>query len=273
MAGRGGATDPDLDLIAHAARAAGAEARNLQGRLGASDIRIKDDSSPVTSADLIADRVLKDMLLSARPDYGWLSEESDDDGARLTRARTFVVDPIDGTKAFIEGQDSWVVSVAVVEAGTPVAGVLFQPATDTLFDAAMGTGARRNEAPLSVRDRGELAGSRIVCPHRHLAPEKWRTPWPEIETVYPNSMAYRLALVAEGGWHGALALSAKRDWDLAAADLIVREAGGVITGLDGAPFRYNQMSTRKPGVVCGAPQFHAALMRRLGERIGDGNAG
>lgn len=266
----GSGAESDLDLIARAARMAGTEALARRRTLGAADIRAKDDSSPVTSADLAANSILEETLLGARPDYGWLSEESTDDKARLARECVFVVDPIDGTQAYIDGGDAWVISVAVVRDGASAAGVLYRPATDSLYAAVAGGGAYCNDTKLHVRDWPSLDGGRLVSPERHLTAGKWRTPWPaDMATTDPNSMAYRIAMVARGDWHGALALSAKRDWDLAAAGLILTEAGGIITGLDGAPFRYNQMSTRKPGVACGAPLFHAALLRRLGERIGD----
>src|SRR5690606_12147933 len=120
---------------ARAARLAGAEALARRRTLGGADIRLKADSSPVTSADLAANAILQDALLSARPDYGWLSEESADAPARMTRSCVFVVDPIDGTQAYIDGRDTWVIAVAVVRDGAPAAGVLYRPATDSLYSA------------------------------------------------------------------------------------------------------------------------------------------
>lgn len=254
----------DLRLIADAARAAGREALDRQGAITAADVREKPDHTPVSSADLAVNRMLKEALTGARPDYGWLSEESKDNPERLEREHVFVVDPIDGTAAYIAGRPDYVVSVAVVGGGRPLAAALYHPAEDALYTAEAGGGAALNGAALRVRDRATLEGARLACPARHLAPGRWRTPWPDdLTVVYRNSMAYRIAMVARGDWHGALALSGKSDWDLAAADLIVSEAGGVITDLDGGNLRYNGIRTRKRGVVCGAPEFHAALMRRL----------
>jgi myo-inositol-1(or 4)-monophosphatase len=261
--GSGRATT-DLGLIAEAARAAGREALARQRTLTPADVQRKADQTPVTSADLHIDRMLREALTGERPGYGWLSEESDDDPARLDAECAFVVDPIDGTEAYIDGRTDYVISIAVVKGGRPVAAVLYQPAEDALYTASPGAGAALNGDPIGVRDRDTLAGGRLVCPERHLKPARWRTPWPDdLTVVYRNSMAYRIAMVARGDWHGALALSGKSDWDLAAADLILSEAGGVITDLDGDMLRYNGIRTRKRGVVCGAPGFHGALMRRL----------
>ncbi len=262
------AAGDDLDLLIGAARAAGAEALRLQGSLTSSDVTEKPGGAgPVSAGDLAADHIMKDMLLSARPDYGWLSEESPDNPARLSRESVFVVDPIDGTRAYLRGGRGWVISVALVRAGRPVAGVLYQPADGAMYVAERGRGAWRDGEMLRVSDRAGLAGGRLLCTAGTLSPKKWRAPWPDsLRTAYSNSIALRMALVARGEWNGALALSAKNDWDLAAADLILEEAGGIVTGLDGALLRYNEAQIRKPGLVCGAPDFHAALMRRLDER-------
>lgn len=257
----------DLELLERAARAAGERTLDWFGALKDADVAAKAGGEPVTQADLAAERALSEMLRNERPDYGWLSEETDDDQSRLTRDAAFVIDPIDGTRAFIQGAPQYVISAAVVRDGKPVAGALYQPARDVMYAASLGGGARRNGEPIAVDDASSLAGARLVCPKGHLAEAKWRRPWPQdLKAESRNSMAYRIAMVARGDWHGALSLSEKSDWDLAAADLILQEAGGVITDLAGRAFRYNEAETRKSGVVCGGPEFHAALMEQLRER-------
>lgn len=254
----------DLDLIREAALEAGKLAMPFfegDKALGTQDKG--GGQGPVTEADLKLDRYLRETLLEARPDYGWLSEETADDRDRLTRQRIFIVDPIDGTRAFIKGKPHFTVCIAVVEAGRPVAGIVYNPAAGELYEARKGGGAFLNGEPITVNDCPELAGMRLISQPEFIASKKWPEPWPEMTVELRNSMAYRVALVASGAWDATLAPNPKSDWDLAAADILAAEAGALITGLDGEPLRYNQERTRQPGVICGCAAIHAKLLDRV----------
>lgn len=213
----------DLELIRVAAEEAGRIAMGYFGR--DPDVWMKAGVSPVSEADYAVDAFLKGSLRAARPDYGWLSEETADTPERLTARRTFVVDPIDGTRAFLERRDVWCVSVAVVEDGRPLAGVLDCPAREEVYAAAPGCGATLNGEPIRVR---EAVGEPVVAgpgPLVKALPEKWR---PARTHPYVPSLAYRIALLARGSIDGTFVKANSHDWDLAAADLILTEAGGSV---------------------------------------------
>lgn len=261
----------DADLLLAAAREAGAMA---MGYFRCSpEVWTKGDSSPVSEADLAVDRFLGEYLRAARPDYGWLSEETADDPSRLERRRVFIVDPIDGTRAFIRGDEDWTVSLAVVEDGRPVAAVVLCPPRDELFLATRGGGARLNGTPVSTSGRAALPGSRLAGPKgfvRHAVfSDAGVEPVPLV-----HSLAYRLSLVAAGRLDAAAASSKACDWDLAAADLLVHEAGGRLTDLAGHGVVYNRPSVRHPPLVAATPgllaPIAALLATAIGERHGHG---
>ena len=256
-------TASDLDLIQAAAVAAGELALRLK-REGNVQTWSKPGGSPVTSADLAVDHQLQDQLKAARPDYGWLSEETADDQSRLSAGRVFVVDPIDGTIAFIKGRPSWSVSIAVVEHGQPVAGVLHVPEMGETYVAAVGAGARLNGEPIHASDRTALDGCAMLADAPTLHHPGWPEPWPPMRIETRSSVAYRMALAAAGAFDAVVALSSKCDWDLAAADLIGREAGALATDHLGRGFAYNQASVRKPSLVCAPPALHALILKRVG---------
>lgn len=222
----------------------------------------KADGTSVSEADLAVDRFLSERLCGAYPDYGWLSEESEDDPARLDRSRVWVVDPIDGTRAFLKNRPEWTVCAALVENGAPIMAAVFNPATDSFYHAAVGGGAFLNDVRIAVPEPVPLEHCRLAASATMFRPERWPEPWPEMETVWINSIAYRLALVASGECDGTVSLSAKSDWDIAAADLIVREAGGCVTSRDARRFSYNRSSTRHTSVVAAGPALHAELIAR-----------
>ena len=254
----------DLDLI----RAAAAEAGELALRLhrdGKVEVWSKTGGSPVTNADLQVDELLRNRLLGARPDYGWLSEETADDNSRLSARRVFVVDPIDGTRAYAAGRPWWAICIAVVEDGAPVAGVLVAAAVDETYEAALGGGARLNGAAIAVSTRATLEGATLLADARTLRRPDWPRPWPEDLTIESrNSVAYRMGLTAAGVFDGVVALSSKCDWDIAAADLIVREAGGLVTDHLGRGFSYNRPSTIKRSLICAGPALHPLILERVG---------
>ncbi len=222
------------------------------------------DGSPVSEADLAIDRLLHDRLLAARPDYGWLSEETEDDPARLGKRRVWIVDPIDGTRAFLKQIPEFAVSAALVEDGRPIAGVVFNPATDEFFEATRGGGARLNGVPIKPSGETELARAHYLASRRTLENQDWPRPAAHIKSTWMNSIAYRMVLVGSGRYDAAFSLTRKSDWDIAAADLIVREAGGRSTTRAGENFRFNLPTASHPDVVTAAPGLHQKLLDLLG---------
>ena len=241
----------DEELLHSAVRAAGALAAehfNAPARSWT-----KDDGTPVSQADLEVNALLKSRLDGERPDYGWLSEETKDTPARLGHSRVWIVDPIDGTRAFLEGLENWCISAALVEDGRPVLGTVYLPLRDEMYHARSGGGAWKNDTSLATSPRESVAGSKIIAHRNILQPERWRRPWPEVDAGMTTSLALRLCLVADGSYDAALAVGSKSDWDLAAGDLIVHEAGGRVSNLAGDTFTYNTAITRQTGLVaCGA---------------------
>ncbi len=255
----GGPAD-DLDLILDAAREAGALALSMREK--GLETRLKPGNSPVTDADLAVDALLKERLMLARPDYGWLSEETEDDPARLGCRRLFVVDPIDGTRAFIAGRPWWVVSIAVVDQGQSIAGVVFAPMLDESYAATLGGGATLNAHPIQVSDRQALPDCAMVGDRGMFIHPAWRNPWPEMRIESRNATAYRLCLVASGAFDATLTLAPKADWDVAAGDLIAREAGGVVCDHKGGAFTYNRPHPWQASLMASAPGLAPLILER-----------
>ncbi|HEX2449272.1 MAG TPA: 3'(2'),5'-bisphosphate nucleotidase CysQ [Methyloceanibacter sp.] len=222
----------------------------------------KPDGSEVSEADLAVDTALKLDLRTKRPDYGWLSEETEDDPERLKCRRVWMVDPIDGTNAFLRHVPEWTVSAALVEDGVPVLGVVFNPATGEFFHAMRGHGAFLNDKPIAASKKNTLDGALLIASGGLFKKKIWKEPWPEVKSRWVNSVAYRLALVACGEADATISLSAKSEWDLAAAALIVEEAGGVITDHHGETHIYNRASPRFPSLVASGKALHPLLIDR-----------
>ena len=247
----------DFALLCEAVRGAGAVAKV---HYDAADSKVweKSKNNPVTDADLAVNAHLASMLKPARPDYGWLSEETKDDHSRHACPRSWVVDPIDGTRAFIDRKPPFAVSVALIESGRAVAGAVFNPLKNEFYAAMEGNGATLNGKPLHVTERTEVAGCKMVG-----YPRKFRRQgWPDMNISISNSMAYRMVMVASGQMDATVSFTPKSDWDVAAAELIVREAGGRVSNLDGQAFRYDAQSVREFGVVCANPALHDLLLER-----------
>jgi myo-inositol-1(or 4)-monophosphatase len=217
----------------------------------------KGESSPVSEADIAVDNLLRRRL--ARPSFGWLSEESDDDRPRREAAPLWIVDPIDGTRSYLAGRPDWVISVALVAQGRPVLAALFAPVSDELFMATAGAGATRNGVPIGVSAGGRLDGSTVAGPKRLVqalaALASGITVPPRI-----GSLALRLARVAQGELDLAFASGTSHDWDLAGADLLVHEAGGAMTSLVGRTLTYNQPELVHGSLVAAGAERHAALI-------------
>ena len=260
----------DLALIAEAAREAGELARALR-RQGLTTEYKSGDNSPVTNADLAADRLLTERLRAARPDYGWLSEETVDDADRLGRRRVFVVDPIDGTHAYLKDRPWWSVSISIVEADRSVAGVVFAPDLDQLFAAAEGEGATLNDAAIRASEALALADCKMIADQRMFDHPAWPERWPSMRVEPRNSTALRMALVASGEFDATLTIAPKSDWDVAAGDLIAREAGCVVSDHFGEAFRYNRQHPAQRSLICAAPGLAPLIMARV-RHIGARNA-
>jgi myo-inositol-1(or 4)-monophosphatase len=250
----------DLELAVRAARAAGDAV--LPFFHDTPEVRFKGPGQPVTDADLAADHVLHRMLTGERPGYGWLSEETADSPERLEKHRLWVVDPIDGTNSFVKGIPDWVVSVALVQDGLPIVGVVFNPCRGEMYHASLGGGAfldgraihvsagpANDGAPTLLASRSELSRGDFA----RFGAAGW--------TAEPlGSTAYRMAKIAEGVADATLSAGSKSEWDVCAADVIVREAGGAVTDIGGAPYRYNLRDTRRRGVIASNGGVHHAVL-------------
>jgi myo-inositol-1(or 4)-monophosphatase len=244
-----------------AVREAGALA--LRARQGDLKHWTKGKNSPVSEADLAVDALLRERLRI--PGIEWLSEESEDDPARLTAQRVWIVDPIDGTRAYIGGLPDWSISVALVEDGRPTIASVFAPVADEFFFATAGGGATCNGARIRVTSAASLSGARIAGPKRAL--EALAQTAPGIEAVpRVHSLALRFARVAQGTIDAAIASGDSYDWDLAAADLLVHEAGGTLTTLTGTTTAYNRSEPVHGPLVAAGPGRSQILRDLLSSR-------
>ncbi|MCC6776864.1 MAG: 3'(2'),5'-bisphosphate nucleotidase CysQ [Hyphomicrobiales bacterium] len=265
------AVDPGIDRniirdrLADAVREAGALALDMSRK----PVRswTKGASSPVSEADLAVDQLLRERL-RAIYDAEWLSEETEDDPARLDANDVWVVDPIDGTRAYLAGLPDWAVSVGLVSAGRPVVAALYAPVSDELFLSVAGQGATLNGATITVSVGAELAGARVSGPKRRID---------SLAGVEPNiapaprvpSLALRIARVASGALDVSFAGPNSHDWDLAAADLLVHEAGGVVTTLTGQSLTYNRPEPVHGALVAAGGARHALLISLMRGRLAE----
>ena len=213
--------------------------------------------SPVSEVDMAVDAFLRTEL--SDPGIGWLSEETIDDRARLGFARVWVVDPIDGTRGYLAGKPDWSVAAALVENGRPIIGIVFAPASDQFYLASAGGGATLNGHPIEASSGDGLDANTAAGPKSFV-----QKGGPGLEILPKvHSLALRFARVADGTLDTAFASGNSQDWDLAAADLLVHEAGGKITTFDGQPLRYNREATIHPPLVAAGSRRHAVLIDRL----------
>ena len=253
----------ERDLLIASVREAGALA--LQTFRGSVRQWVKGKSSPVCDADIAVDGLLRGRLRTAFPEYGWLSEETEDDPQRLQTSGVWIVDPIDGTRGYLEGKEDWVVCAALAIRGRPQLAALFAPATDEFFLAVVGQGATRNGEPITVNPGAGFDGARLLGPKRFQG---------RLEELHPGvvalprigSLALRLARIAQGGADIAIVGGNSHDWDLAAADLLVHEAGGVLSDLDGERLIYNHPEPVHGLLVAAGRSRHATVLNLLRER-------
>ncbi len=255
--------EDDLALLIDAACAAGEIARRHFGD-GPKSWDKGDGQGPVSEADLEVDAMLKARLLAARPDYGWLSEETADSPARLDRESIFIIDPIDGTRAFLDGQTGFAHALAVVTKGRPVAAVVYLPMLGHLYRAAAGMGAYLGQQRLRVTGHAELDGARILATRKHVGPDHWPRGLCAIERHFRPSLAWRMALVAEGQFDAMLTLRPAWHWDIAAGALLVHEAGGTLSTGAGGGLHFNTPRPMSDGVIAAGPALHSEILARRG---------
>ncbi|QBY01828.1 3'(2'),5'-bisphosphate nucleotidase CysQ [Rhodophyticola sp. CCM32] len=254
--------ESDLTLLITAAEDAG----RIAAKHWKSDPKVwdkPDGEGPVTAADLEVDEMLRTTLSAARPDYGWLSEETPDTATRLSRRRTFIVDPIDGTRAFIDGSRNFAHSLAISDQGQITAAVVYLPVKEQLFAAALGQGATLNGTPLEASAREKEHQAAILTTKVNLAPARWPGGVPPVEPHFRSSLAYRLALVGQGRFDGMITLRDSWEWDIAAGALIAAEAGAAVSTRTGAALHFNNPLPQLPGILAAAPRLHHKLLARL----------
>jgi myo-inositol-1(or 4)-monophosphatase len=258
----------ELKLAMQAARQAGALTLKYHG--GKGEINDKRDSdkvtdgdfNPLTQADLEADAYIKEVLRGAFPDYGWLSEETVDSPERLDKEAVWIVDPIDGTREFVQGLPEYVVSIALVEKGEPVVGVIFNPVTDDLYAAVKGGGTHLNGKRVFCSEVSDISQASLTVSRsedRRGEIDPYRDSIGQIKPM--GSVAYKLALVSGGQADFNISVQPKNEWDVVAGDLLVREAGGHMLDLDGKVRLYNQKDPLiNGGLAAGPTELVAAFL-------------
>ena len=228
----------------------------------------KGKSSVVCEADIAVDHFLRERLAGATPGFGWLSEETEDDPARLNAEQVWIVDPIDGTRSYLAGQSDWVVSAALTAGGRPTLAAIFAPVTGELFLAPAGGGVTLNGVPVAANPGNQLEGAKAAGPRRFI---DWLAGIDRSVVAMPRigSLALRLARVAHGGLDVAFAGGNSHDWDLAAADLLVHEAGGAMTTLAGRLLTYNRTEPVHGALIAAGRDRHTALIELARDRLAE----
>lgn len=251
----------DLELLEAAAREAGALARQLLAR--PLEIQSKGEAGPVTNVDFAVNDLLTEKLRNARPDYGWLSEETPDDHRqRIGKKRVFMLDPIDGTAAMIAKAPQWTISIGISDNDHAYAGVVYNPSTDEIFLGAPGARATLNGRPMRASERDKLEGARMIGQKNRFSDRRWGSPWPKMDIIERQSIAYRMSLVAAGQGDATVLFGFKNEWDIAAGAALIEAAGGRVSDLWGAPIMLNQPDPRAPGVAAAGAALHPLLVER-----------
>ncbi|HVM97720.1 MAG TPA: 3'(2'),5'-bisphosphate nucleotidase CysQ [Candidatus Acidoferrales bacterium] len=258
----------ELHIATEAARAAGTIVRWWYE--SGYTVREKGDrgDSPVTEADVEADTWIRETILAAFPDDGWLSEETRDSAERLSKRRVWIVDPLDGTKEFIQHIPEYVVAIGLVENGVPVLGVEYNPIRGDLFAGIVGQGAWLNGFPMRVSETAGLSGARVLTSRSETARGEWKEFEAELSLHHTGSVAYKLGLIAAGRGDATFSLIPKNEWDVCAGAALITAAGGRITDRYAQPLRFNQAQTQLPGIIaCNAALFEPiiGLLQRSGK--------
>lgn len=225
----------------------------------------KSPDNPVSEADIAVDEFLRTTLMQNRTGYGWLSEETEDQPERLRCGRLWVVDPIDGTRAFLAGRDDWGISVALVQDQKPVIAAFYAPVKNAFYFAEVGTGAFKNDQPISISKEQSLASARMMGdPSAFQAHPFWPVAWPKtMHTEQANSIALRICQIADGQFDCCVTLRPKNDWDVAAADLILEEAGGTLMTGDGEGLIFNRKQPLHKHIIAATPKLIPPIMDRV----------
>src|SRR5216684_1123057 len=250
----------ELKLAKKAARAAGEILRG-HWRRGGYEIGSKGRDNPVTQADLEADRAIKELLREPFPDYGWLSEETVDNDSRLACRRVWIVDPLDGTKEFIQGVPEFCVAIALIEDGVPILGVTYNPIKREMYSAARGMGCHLNSKRVRVTRTRTLKAATVLASRSETARGEWQVFHGIMQVSPTGSVAYKLALVAGGKGDATFTRSPKSEWDIASGAALVIEAGGMITDIRGREIRFNQRSVKLEGLIADNRILHPALIK------------
>lgn len=253
----------DLELLMQAARAAGDIAMRFWRREPESWDK-GGGAGPVTEADLAVNAYLEETLKAARPDYGWLSEESEADPSRLDAKHCFIIDPIDGTRAFIDGQEGFSHSLAVATDNQITAAIVYLPARDQMYTAYAGGPALLNGKPIQASQRQEMQDATVLTYRAISEPQNWKagTP-PPFRREFRPSLAWRLCLVGEGRFDAALSLRSAWEWDIAAGALIAERAGAAVSDRRGRAMRFNSIGAAVDGLVVAGPRLHRQLVDAL----------
>ncbi|MFN3972836.1 MAG: 3'(2'),5'-bisphosphate nucleotidase CysQ [Gemmobacter sp.] len=246
----------DLDLLTAAAEEAGRIARRFWRKNPKT--WEKPGEGPVTEADMAVNRMLIAELRAARPDYGWLSEETPDDSARLEHERVFIIDPIDGTRAFIAGEEHFSHALAIAERGRVIAAVVHLPIPKLTYAAMADNPATLNGKPLTA----QVGKGAALATAPAFAPELWPGGVPPLRRAFRASLAWRMCLVAEGAYDAMLTFRPTWEWDAAAGALIAAQAGAVVTDTEGDAPCFNRPDPRVRGLILAPPDLHADLMAR-----------
>lgn len=224
----------------------------------------KGEDNPLTDADLASNRVLFERLMGNFPDFGWLSEETADDGSRLSHRNVWIVDPVDGTLEFTKGIPEFVVSVGLVVDGVPALGVLYNPIQDLLFSGVVGQGAWLNGEPCRVSDRAEIQGSRVVCSRTEMS-KGWFEEYKDLLVPEPvGSVAFKFGLVAAGRAEATFTPRPRHEWDVAGGAAIVLAAGGRFTNRHGQAHAFNQPKPLVDGIAATNGSIHDAILGLMG---------
>jgi len=256
----------EITVAVEAARAAGAIVRRWYE--GAFTVRDKAHDSPVTEADIEANQAIQTAIQRAFPDDGWLSEENRDSDVRLSKSRVWIIDPLDGTKEFINHIPEFCVCIGLVETGVPVLGVEYNPVREELFAGARGAGVTLNGAPVRVSAQPDLAAARILTSRSETERGEWEEFRSELRLELTGSVAYKLALIAAGSGDATFSLTPKNEWDICAGAALLAAAGGRITDRHGQALRFNQRDTRLPGIIASNAALYdpiVELLRRHGK--------
>ena len=218
------------------------------------EVQMKGKGNPVTDADIEADAILKDVLMKETPDFGWLSEETRDSSERLNKDRVWVVDPLDGTKEFVEGIPNFVISIGLVEEGKPILGAIYNPVSEELFTAYLGSGVKLNGHGYTISQNNEFNRMSMLNSRSETKAGLWKPYEKYFNKVIPiGSIAYKLALVSTSQSDMVASLKPKNEWDICAGHCLINESGGTLITSLGQEITYNNPKTLiTPGLIAGS---------------------